>query len=47
MRVLLIAAALVIATPANAAPASQRVSILKYFQCLANPTVVDKTRCHL
>ena len=35
------------APAAKAAPAKQRVSILKYYLCLANPTVVDKSLCHL
>lgn len=47
MRVLLITAALFTATPAYAASPAQRPSILKYYLCLANPTVIDKTRCHM
>lgn len=47
MRTLLIIAAILTATPAQAASPAQRPSILKYYLCLANPTVIDKTRCHL
>ena len=32
---------------ASAAPAKSRVSILKYYYCLANFLVVDKSTCHL
>lgn len=35
------------ATPSHAATSASRVSILKYYYCLANPLVPDKTRCHL
>lgn len=33
--------------PVYAAPARERPSILKYYLCLANPLVVDKTLCHM
>lgn len=46
-RVVLVALAFGLAMPANAASSPSRVSILKYYLCLANPLVVDKTLCHL
>lgn len=42
-----IAAALLISQPASAASASQRVQILKYYQCLAQSIFYPGLLCHL
>ena len=46
-KILIVAAMLMAVNPGQAAPASQRVSILKYYQCLAQKVIYPALMCHL
>ena len=46
-KILIVAAMLMAVSPGQAATSAQRVSILKYYQCLAQKVIYPALMCHL